>query len=292
MKPPLIDCQDNGIGDVVLAAWLLHSAKAAGLALRLNPRNQVWVTSVLALDSEQLSSEAGLSWSRTESIGTQYEYQHVPITPATRFDLWCDSLKLPRLSPVRPSYVEHPADAAWAEEHWNRIDQRRSRRAVLFPAAAWPLRCWPKAYYIDLAAMLLQRGVVAAGLGATKDDVDSFPGQWLWGFDIPKVAALIRRADLVIANDSGPAHLSGTIGVPTLAICGPTRGRLVFGHDANVKAVSLDVQVLPCTGCHFSDALGFRDACRFGGCQALMRLAPDEVFRIAMEIVECAYQSH
>ena len=65
-----------------------------------------------------------------------------------------------------------------------------------------------------------------------------------------------------------------TIGVTAIAICGPTRGRLVFGHDTNVKPVSLDARVLPCTGCHFSAVDGFRDACRFGGCQALMRLIP------------------
>jgi ADP-heptose:LPS heptosyltransferase len=150
-------------------------------------------------------------------------------------------------------------------------------RVAMFPGAAWRVRSWPIAYYIDLAENLKSTGIAVIGLGAKESDVQGFPGFWWWGLPISKVAAMIRRADLVVANDSGPAHLSGAIGVKTLAICGPTKGRLVFGHDENIFPVTLNSRALECTGCHFSPIFGFRDACRFGGCQALMRLVPDAV---------------
>jgi hypothetical protein len=96
---------------------------------------------------------------------------------------------------------------------------------------------------------------------------------------------MVRRAHLVIAGDTGPAHLSGTVGTRTLAICGPTRGEIVFGHDRNVTPVALSREMLGCTGCHFSPTFGFREACRAGGCQALMRLAPHEVTAIAKDVL-------
>ena len=130
----------NGVGDVVMACWVLCSAKSAGHVVHLDPRDQACVPKLLAIDQHQLTSTSGRSWTSTVGIGTQHEYESAPRTSATRSDLWCDSLQLPRLSPVRPDYAERPCDGAWADEQWGRIDPRRSLRAVLFPAAAWPVR--------------------------------------------------------------------------------------------------------------------------------------------------------
>jgi ADP-heptose:LPS heptosyltransferase len=39
---------------------------------------------------------------------------------------------------------------------------------------------------------------------------------------LPQLIELLRRADLVIANDSGPLHMAAALGRPTLALFGPT----------------------------------------------------------------------
>lgn len=39
---------------------------------------------------------------------------------------------------------------------------------------------------------------------------------------IGKLSALIKNCDIMIANDSGPMHISAALGVPTLGIFGPT----------------------------------------------------------------------
>jgi len=39
---------------------------------------------------------------------------------------------------------------------------------------------------------------------------------------LPQLIELLRRADLVIANDSGPLHMAAALGKPTLALFGPT----------------------------------------------------------------------
>jgi lipopolysaccharide heptosyltransferase II len=40
--------------------------------------------------------------------------------------------------------------------------------------------------------------------------------------DLNKMAALINECDIVLANDSGPMHISAALGKPTLGIFGPT----------------------------------------------------------------------
>jgi heptosyltransferase III len=40
--------------------------------------------------------------------------------------------------------------------------------------------------------------------------------------DLNKMAALIKNSNLVLANDSGPMHISAALGIPTIGIFGPT----------------------------------------------------------------------
>jgi ADP-heptose:LPS heptosyltransferase len=277
----IIDCQGNGLGDVVLACWLIESASVLGCKIRINPRSWSQIPPLLGISQDAVTQEAGPHWTETNSIGLQYEYEHGPGSSATRFELWAESLKLPKLEPIRPNYIETKSDGRWADEQWRRIDQKDRRpRITIFPAAAWSTRCWPISCYIDLAEDLTRLQACVAILGSKSSDVQGFNCSWWWGFSISKVAAFVKRSDLVISNDSGPAHLAGSIGIKTVAICGPTDGRIVFGHDSNVLPVSLEPEVMRCTGCHFSPRLGFRNACRIGGCQALMRLTPEKILSV------------
>ncbi|MFA4924407.1 MAG: glycosyltransferase family 9 protein [Ignavibacteriaceae bacterium] len=61
-------------------------------------------------------------------------------------------------------------------------------------------------------------------------------------------AALMQAAKLVIANDSGPMHISTAIGTPTLSLHGPTNPNLQgpFGD----KHASIRLEELDCIGCN------------------------------------------
>jgi ADP-heptose:LPS heptosyltransferase len=41
--------------------------------------------------------------------------------------------------------------------------------------------------------------------------------------DLHELAALLRRASLLVANDTGPLHLAAALGTPCLGLFGPTR---------------------------------------------------------------------
>ncbi len=50
---------------------------------------------------------------------------------------------------------------------------------------------------------------------------------------IGKLSSLIKKCDLVIANDSGPMHISAALGVPTLGIFGPTNPKAHGPYSPN-----------------------------------------------------------
>ena len=66
---------------------------------------------------------------------------------------------------------------------------------------------------------------------------ENFPeGQFLnltGNTSLASLAALVRRADWVICNDSGPLHLAAALGVKTLGLFGPTDPRLFGPYPLN-----------------------------------------------------------
>lgn len=285
--PIIIDIRQNGLGDVVVACWIVLSARAAGHRVLLNPRNHRDVALMFGVADDCLTSTEAADWAGTPGVGHQLEY-HLAATgrPQSRFDVWATSLNLRGLNPVRPPYVERPEDGDWAEAQWRTIgDAAAGSRVLLFPDAAWPVRTWPRAYFIDLASELASMGYAVAAMAASQDAVAFMPCHWWGGFTVRQAAAMARRASVVVANDSGPSHVAAALGTTTIAISGPTDPRIVFAHEPNIVAAAIERDVLSCIGCHFSAVAGYRSACDIGGCQGLMRFEPARVAGIVRRAV-------
>ena len=103
--------------------------------------------------------------------------------------------------------------------------------AALIPGSQWPSKRWPAELFADLAGRLGERGFCAVFLGAP-DDVPlverirammANPAASLAGkTTIPQLSAVLGRAGVVVANDSGPMHLAMALGRPVVALYGPT----------------------------------------------------------------------
>jgi hypothetical protein len=180
---------------------------------------------------------------------------------------------------VRPTIQIPDICEAWAEKTVNEVGKPL---VVLFPQSAWRTREWPANYWIDLAWKLRDHGI--ATITSLQDQDRNFANTpyYIWGFSFQSLAALIRKAVIVVGNDSFPAHLSGTLGVPTMALLGPTRAT-VFAHIPEVMCLSSTG--LECTGCHFGAP--FRPACD-QGCMSLYRLFPDDLLRLLLARIKWA----
>ncbi len=104
---------------------------------------------------------------------------------------------------------------------------------LMFPDSRRAEKCWGG--FKQLTEMILRenrtRKVIWAGTNRVSDRNAYSPEQFLnltANTSLVSLPALIKRADWVITNDSGPMHLAAALGVKTLGIFGPTDPRL-FG---------------------------------------------------------------
>lgn len=294
----IIDNHYDGMGDAVIYCWMAHSARAAGQNVKVNIRRWPDIGYIFGLTGDMMTLSPSERYFADKGSGSPHWHYEQQVVEAclkdttaeggiqSRFDAWCQAHGLGKLTPVRPPYVEHSKPAEWAETEWTNRDAAtgHSLRVLVGAGCAWPNRKWPMGYYVDLAQWLAHdEKCNVVGIGSA-DDCKGMPYAY-WGSSILNTAALIRRADLVVTNDTGLAHVAGTIGVPTVAICGPTRPEVIFAHMPEVTGFRMDPATVPCVGCHFGGDRGYRAACATG-CEALYRLSPGSVLEGLRPILE------
>ncbi len=147
---------------------------------------------------------------------------------------------LPATHPPGPplaSSASLPVDAiaeAWAA---TTLPPAEGPTVLLAPTAGWGAKQWPADRFGQLAASLAQHGcrvlINSAGLTDTTAhavlqaahaalpatlhaQVGALPAT------LPQLLALLRHTRLVIAGDTGPLHLAASLGIPTVALFGPT----------------------------------------------------------------------
>jgi ADP-heptose:LPS heptosyltransferase len=136
-----------------------------------------------------------------------------------------------------------------------------AKQIVISPVSNSLLRDWGLANYARLVALLLERTacyVVLVGSGAQRDQLEwiveangrdrrilNLAGQSDWF----ETAEIVRAADLVIANNSGVAHLAAACGRPTLAIYSASHQPQEWGpRGDDVHAV---MALVPCSPCGY-----------------------------------------
>ena len=103
---------------------------------------------------------------------------------------------------------------------------------VIAPTSGWRSKEWPAERFGELARRLGEAGFgvavnatgVAGGVNEVAEVVVQASGGW--GVAVPcsigQLAALLRRARLFVGGDTGPLHLADALGVPVVALFGPT----------------------------------------------------------------------
>jgi len=164
-------------------------------------------------------------------------------------------------------------------EEWRRRFDHGSPVVGLFPGSNAPARRWPGDRFAATGQALARDGariVVLGGAGErelTRSVADGVSGAVDAGgaTDLPGLAALLSVCHLVVTNDTGPMHLAGAVGVPTVTLWGPSDpGEVcpVGAKDARVTGAAL-----PCKPC-------FRNQCPRSGAGTLLPEAHEECMRL------------
>jgi ADP-heptose:LPS heptosyltransferase len=165
-----------------------------------------------------------------------------------------------------PRWAEWPCDVA----EWRAIAAfaglRAAGYAVIHPGATSASRRWPPARFGAVAAGLARRGLTIVVTGTSGEQrlaaavaaacpagaVPLAGRTSLGGF-----AALLRRAAVVVSNDTGTAHLAAAVGTPSVTVFlsgDPVR----WAYGGLHRAVWRDVGCNPCP--HLTCPIDFRCA--------------------------------
>jgi lipopolysaccharide heptosyltransferase II len=158
--------------------------------------------------------------------------------------------------------------------------------AVLHAGGNWALKRWPAGYFVRWIRLLRAKGpwkIVLCGTASEEALAREITGAFAdgtvvslcGGTSLGELAALMRRASLVVSNDSGPLHVAASQRARILGLYGPTSPRETGPvSEGPVRILWKDVGCqVPCY---------FRD-CDHRACLDL--LTPEEVFERTEELL-------
>src|SRR5215475_12853083 len=223
----------RGLGDLVVFAWLGQGMRHAGQEVEFWTETD-WRRDFMRMWGMKVTNDP------TGKIVTHEGYETaVKLNTHHNYLEWIAEKVGITVPPAKP-FLNIPP-----------FDREQGRLAagdvLIFPESVPIVRRWPANYFVELAFYLKRAGYKVRIVTQERDHrFMYFPV--IYGKSLQFVSAAIQMSRLVIGNDSGPAHLAGTIGTPTIAIQGSTQER-IYGY-LNGAVTSFRKKLLPCAGCH------------------------------------------
>jgi len=202
-------------------------------------------------------------------------------------------------------------DGRWLELFWSERDEQAAGQELherdwqphlpligIAPGAGYFTKRWPAEYFGELAVSLLRQGNQVVILGGTQDsDFAKKIGQIVEAAlprerrELPLIdltgklsllssAAVIKRCQLFVANDSGLMHIAEAAGTPLVAIFGSTTRELGFFPQLQTSHVHENL-ALSCRPCSH---LGHHQ-CPLGHFRCMKEIKPNEVLAIVQKLL-------
>lgn len=155
--------------------------------------------------------------------------------------------------PPAPPCLEVPAAAdAWARD---RLASHPAWTAINPGATYGEAKQWAPERFIDVGLRLAgkDRGVVVIG-GPAEAELGSRVARGIGrssvslagATDIPQLAAVLQRCDLLLTNDTGPMHVADAVGCPIVAVFGPTDWMTTPPYGPRHAIVRKEMECSPC----------------------------------------------
>ena len=169
------------------------------------------------------------------------------------------------------------------------VEQMQSLREkdliIIHPGAGSPRKRWPVENFIQVATMIggMTLGKVVFVVGPAESGLARFIKDSPKGdfrvyevYDLSYVMALVRQARCFVGNDSGVTHLAAFMGIPTVAIFGPSNPKRWSPVGPATKVLK---GAAGCTPCFEMDAVNCEDP------QCLSGVSADMVLDAVKEII-------
>jgi len=151
-------------------------------------------------------------------------------------------------------------EKAFAEEYFYKSGISGKRVIGILPSGGWNSKKCPPDKFAELASAVYNKYdaelLILWGPGDLNDAKEirsalNVKTHFAPESSIKEMAALTALCDCVIANDSGPMHISAALGIPTLALFGPTNPALQGPYG--IKNETAILNELGCIICNHTE---------------------------------------
>jgi len=161
----------------------------------------------------------------------------------------------------------------------------QKKRVILNPGGYYgPAKRWPVSKYRELAKMLQNKFDIHILIIGSKSEsrlarlissgLKKKPIDLSGKTSLRMLSGVISTADLVVSNDTGPMHLSNALGIPVIALFGPTVPAVTRPFHAPYKVIKKKVPCWPCS---------YRECPYDHTC--MLKISPEEVFSECKKIL-------
>jgi heptosyltransferase-2 len=185
-----------------------------------------------------------------------------------------------------------PAAEAVADALFNESGLSGRTVVAIAPGARWETKRWPAEKFADVTGAIhdLKNAVLVIGddseteicrnVAYTDDSVNA-----CGKLSLMETAAALRRASVLITNDSAPLHIAEAVGTPVVALFGPTVRQ--FGYFPLLgRSVVLEKE-LDCRPCSRNGA----KPCHIESRKCLDLITCDEVLGAVKQVLESSGES-
>jgi ADP-heptose:LPS heptosyltransferase len=160
-----------------------------------------------------------------------------------------------------PKIRLNESDRTWGNEFWHERGFTRVERTgavVIHPGSGSRKKVWPVEHFQDVALYLRKRigSPILVVLGPADGsgvqrilegrDIGRKTVVFAKGLSLLQLAAVMEGCRLFIGNDSGITHLAAAVGLPTIAIFGPTDPKVWSPRGKKVIVIRKEIPCSPC----------------------------------------------
>jgi ADP-heptose:LPS heptosyltransferase len=164
-----------------------------------------------------------------------------------------------QISESNPKLRLKKSDQDWGNDFWRRKGVTLEERAeviILHPGSGSKKKVWPLDRFLGLAQILQNRFgskiLIPFGPAEGSEVEEVFDGMdprtWIRvkELSLKELASVMEGCRLFIGNDSGISHMASALGIPTIAIFGPTDPRVWSPRGERVWVVQKEIPCSPC----------------------------------------------
>lgn len=198
------------------------------------------------------------------------------LTQFEKYDVEDQAIQV--LKPIPADYDLHFFDS----------EKSQSRSIVFFPGSVWNTKRWTEAGFVELGKKLSAQSYEIAVLGSPdeKQLCDSIAAQipgaisYAGQLSLWQSVQQIRKAKLLVSNDSGGQHLAALTDVPIVSIFGPTVLSLGF-RPWSSQSVVVQNEKLKCRPCGKHG----HKVCPIGTHECMTSISAQQVYQAVQKLI-------